>query len=154
MGDFSSSSSVIVFSFVSSRNYSCSTSASSIFCSCVSIRRVASCVSSIGLMWPYGYLKRKEFTFLWWREIVAWGGAVLGVSGFSLKSFGRDPFLLLFWRSFFLGEFFFLNNGTLKIQVYTFLSCCIDTYFTPLLLSPHTIQSSFRYGIDEVLSFW
>ena len=46
---------------------------------------------------------------------------------------------------------FYVNNGTLKVQVSSFPSYCINNYLTPLLLRTHPRQSYFRYGIDEVL---
>ena len=89
---FSSYSSVIVFSFVSSNNSSCSTSASSMFCSCVSIRWIYSWVFSTGLIWSYGFSKRTEFNFCWWWSILDIWGAVLDVSVILFKSLGNDPF--------------------------------------------------------------
>ena len=61
---------------------------------------------------------------------------------------------LLFWMSCSLCEFLFIYNGPLKGQWSSFPSCCINNYLTPLLLIPHPIKSSFRYGIDEVLGIW
>ena len=73
---------------------------------------------------------------------------------FFWKSLDRDPFLWLFWRSCSLDEFLFINNGPLKGQVSSFQSCFVHDYLTPLLLSPHKIQPSFRHGIYEVLAIW
>ena len=148
---FYSSYSLIVFSFVSSKSSSCSTSESSMLWYYVSIWWVSSWVLSIELIWSYGSSKRTGFNFGWWRAIVAWVGSVLYVSVFLLNSLGRDPFSLLLWRSCSLDYFFFMNNGPLKRQVYIFPSCSINNYLTPLLLIPHPMQYSFRYGTDEVL---
>ena len=76
---------------------------------------------------------------------------MLDVSVFLLNSLGRDPFFLLLQRSCSLDDFLFMNSGPLKGQVYIFPSCCIKNSLKPLLLIPHPIQSSFGYGIDEVL---
>ena len=50
-----------------------------------------------------------------------------------------------------MDDFSLMNSGTLKVQVSGFPSCCINKFLTPLLLSPHLIYSSFKYGNDEVL---
>ena len=73
---------------------------------------------------------------------------------------GFISFFLLFllWSIFiiFMGNMFyvcllFINNDPMKGQVSSFPSCFINNYLTPLLLSPHPRQSSFRHGIDKVL---
>ena len=150
----SSSYSVIMFSFVSSENYSYSTSEYSLLCYFASIRWVSSWVLSIGLIWSYGSSEKTEFTFVRWRAIVAWGGAVLDVSVFLFKYLVHDQLLWFFWRSCSLSEFFFMNNGPLKGHVYSFPSCCINIALIPLLLIPHQIQSYLRYAIDEFLGIW
>ena len=108
----------------------------------------------IGLILSYGSSNKTEFNFCPWRSIVAWGVYVLDVSVFLLESLGCDPFLWFFWRSCSLDEFFFMNHGPLKGQVSSFPSCCINNSLMPLVLSPHQIQSSFRYVTDEVLDIW
>ena len=142
------------FSFLSSKNPSCSAYAYSMICSCISILWVSSWVFSIGLIWSYESSKRTDFTYGPWQAILVLGGAVLDVSVFLLKSLGRDKFLWLFWRSCSLAGFFFMNNGPQKGQVSSFPSCCIRNSLSPLLLIPHPIQSSFKYRIDEVLGIW
>ena len=79
---------------------------------------------------------------------------MLDISVFLLNYLGRDAFLWLLWRSCYLDELFFMNSGPLKVKDSSFPSCCIKNVLTPLLLSPHPSQYSFRYGIDEVLGLW
>ena len=148
---FSSYSSVILFSFFSSNKSSCSTSASSVFCSCLSIRLVSSWVLYVGFIWPYGSSKRTEFIFFQWRSTLAWGGAVLYISVFLLKSLGYDPFLWLLLMGCYLVEFFFLRNGYLKGEVSSFPSCCINNYLTPLLLSsyPYLKEECIGYELNN-----
>ena len=67
---------------------------------------------------------------------------------------GPWSILLLLQSSCSLDYFFFVKNGPLKGQASSFPSCWINNSLTPLLLTPHTIQSSFRYGINEVLGLW
>ena len=143
----------IVFSFVSSNNYSSSAS-SLLFSTCVSIRLVPSWVLSIVFIWSYGSSKRTGFAFgvLW--AILDWVRAVLDVSVFLLNYLGCDPFLWFFWSSCSLDKKLFTENGPLKGQVSSFPLCWIKKYITPLLLSPHTSQYSFNYGIYEVLGIW
>ena len=140
---------------MSSNNYYCSTSASSVSCSCVSIRWVSSWVFSIGLICSYGSSEWTELTFGRGQSIIAWGWPVLlYVSLFLLNSFVHDPCLWFFWRCFYLDDFFFIYNGPLEGQFYIVPTYFINHYLTTLLLIPHLIQSSFRYGIDEVLGLW
>ena len=65
--------------------------------------------------------------------------------------FGLDTCLLLFWIICSLAASFLMTNGPLKGHISNFLSFCINNSLTPLLVSPYPIQSSFRYGIEEVL---
>ena len=139
---------------MSSNNSSCSSSPSSLFFYCISMRRVSSWVFHIGLIYSCGYSKKTELTFGQWRKIVSWGGAVLDVSVFLLNDLGRDTFLWMLRRSCYLDEFFFMNNVTMKGQLSSFPSCCIKNFLITLLLSPHLSQYSFRYGIDMVLGLW
>ena len=69
--------SVIKLSFVSSNDVSCSTSASSMSCYCMIIRRLSSRLLSIGLICLYKSSKRTDFNFGRWQYILAWGGAIL-----------------------------------------------------------------------------
>ena len=73
------------------------------------------------------------------------------VSVFLLKSLRRGPFLCFFLRSCSMDAFFFVKNVPLKVQVFSFPSCCVNNSCMPFLLSPHHRHSSFRYLIDEVL---
>ena len=128
------------------------------FYSCVLILWFSSWVFYIGLIWSYGSSKRTELTFGQWKEIVSLGGAVLDVYLFLLKYFGHDTCLWLLWRilmqSCSLVDFFLMNKGPTKGQLYSFPSCYINNYITPLLLSTNPIQYYFRYGIDEALDLW
>ena len=143
---FSNSDSVIVFSFTSSKNPS--SSASSLMCySCTSIRLVSSFVFSIGIIWSYGSSKQTDFTLVWQRSIVYLGGDGLDVSVFFFKSLDIDQFLLFFLRRCYLAAFLLMNNGHLKGHVSNFPSFCINNSLTPLLLSPHPRNYSFRNGI-------
>ena len=110
------------------------------FCSFLSIRWVSSCVLSIWLIWSFWYSKRTEFTFGWWQETVARGGDVLDVLVFLLNSLGCDPFLWFFWRICYLAGLLFMNNGTLKGNVYIFPSLFINNCLTPLLFSINPMQ--------------
>ena len=60
----------------------------------------------------------------------------------------------IFLSSYYLAEFLFMKNCPLKGKVSSITSCSINNSITLLLLSPHTIQYSLRYGIDEVLGIW
>ena len=60
---------------------------------------------SIGLIWSFGSSNRTEFTFSWWRSVVAWKGSVLDVSVFLLTSLGHDKFVWFFWGSCSLDAF-------------------------------------------------
>ena len=150
---FYSSSSVIKFSFMSSKNSSCSTSASYMFFSCVSIIWVYSWVLYIRFIWSYGSSKKTELTFGQCQAVLSWRGDVLDVWVFLLKSLGSDPVLWLSQRSCSLDNFFFVTNGTLNEQVYSF-PCCIKISLTHLFLSTHQINSYLRYRIDEFLGIW
>ena len=122
--------------------------------SCVSIRWFSSWIFYVGLMCSYGSPNRTEFNFGWAQAIVAWVEAVfLDVYLFLLKYFARNQFLWLFWRSLWL-TFYVFTNVTLKGKLSSVPSFCINNYLTPLLLSPHPIQSYFRYGIYEFLGVW
>ena len=117
---FYSSYSVVMFTFFNSDHYYHS-EYSWLSSTCVSRRWVSSWLFYIEVfIWPYGSSKRTEFTFGQLQEIVAWGGAVLDLSVFLLDYLGRDPFLWLFWRSFSLDDFLFINNDTMRVQVSSF----------------------------------
>ena len=145
---------VIKLSFVYLNNSFISTSESSMFCFCVSIRWVSSWVLYIRLICSYWSSKRTEFTFGKCRAMLSWGVYMLNLSAFLLKYFGCDPFLWLFWRVCSLDEFLFTNNDTLKGNLSNLPSCYINNYLTTLLLITHPIQSYLRYGIGEVLGLW
>ena len=70
---------------------------------------------------------------------------------FLLKYLGCDTLLLFSRRRCYPAAFFLMKNGLLKGQVSNFPPCCINNYLTNLLLSSHTRQYYFRYGIDEFL---
>ena len=123
-------------------------------CSCVSKRWVSSWLFYIGLIWLYGSSKNNGFAFFSMFINFRLMRICIDVSVFFLKYFGHDPFLWLFWRRFYLADFFLMNNGPLKVKFSSFLPCCINNYITPLLLSIHTIKSYFRYIIDELLGIW
>ena len=53
-----------------------------------------------------------------------------------------------------MGSFACMHNGPLKEGFYSVLSCCINSYLTPLFLVPHPEPFSFRYGIEYVLIIW
>ena len=50
-----------------------------------------------------------------------------------------------------MGAFACINNGPLKGQFSSAPEYCIDSSITHMLLSPYSIEISFRYGIDDVL---
>ena len=50
-----------------------------------------------------------------------------------------------------LVDFFLMNKGPTKGQLYSFPSCYINNYITPWLVSTNPILDYFRYGIDEAL---
>ena len=78
----------------------------------------------------------------------------LDISLFLLNYFVLDPCLRFFLRSFSLGAFACMYNGTLKGKCSNVSLCCIISSLTYLLLSPHPRQFSFRYGIEYVLCIW
>ena len=59
-------------------------------------------------------------------------------------------------KELFSGCPFFKYNGPLKRKCSSFPSCCIKCFLKPLLLSPHPIQTYFRYDIGEFdnISAW
>ena len=65
-----------------------------------------------------------------------------------IEVFGYWPMSMIIWRRCSIYDFFFMNNYTMKGHVSNFPSCWINSSFTPLLLSSHTRQSSFRYEIE------
>ena len=114
---------------------------------------MSSWVLFIELIWSYLSSKRTYFAFVRWQAIVAWEGSVLDVSVSLLKSLCCDPILWLFWKSYYLVNFFFINNGPLKVQVSSFSSFCIKNYLAPFFC-PHSRQFSLSYGIGESLGIW
>ena len=69
--------------------------------------------------------------------------------------FGSWSIFMIVLKKLLSGQFFFMNNGPLKVQVSSFPSFCTNNYLTPLLLSPHTRQFYVGYVIDdEVLGLW
>ena len=84
---------------------------------------------------------KADWVHVWMgAKTFAWGGPVFEyVSLFFFKSFGHDPCLWLFWRSFYLGAFACIYNGLLKGWFSSVPSCCINSYLTPLLVSPHDL---------------
>ena len=76
----------------------------------------------------------------------------VGCVSVFVEVFSRDSFLLLFCRSCYMDDLFFMNNIPLKGYVSIFPSCFIGNSLTPLLLSSHPRHSSFRYVIHKVLS--
>ena len=61
--------------------------------------------------------------------------------GVFIEVIGSWFIFLLLWRPCSLADFFFMNKGPLKGQVYSFPSCCINSSLTLLFLSLHPIQS-------------
>ena len=53
-----------------------------------------------------------------------------------------------------MGAFVCMYNGPLKGKFSSVPSCFINSSLTPLLLSPHPRQLSFKYGIEDVLCLW
>ena len=124
-------------------------------CYCVSMRWVFSWWWSIWWIWSYGYSNRTKFAFGRRKGIFDRGGPVfLDLFLFLLKSFGLDKCLWLLWRSCYLGDFACMYNGPLKGKFSNVPSCCIRSSLTHLLLSPHTRQFYFRYGIEDVICLW
>ena len=74
----------------------------------------------------------------------------IGCISVFFKSLCNDPFLLLFGRSCYLADFFFIKNCLLKGQVYSFLSCFINNDITPFCWL--RIQDSLLSGVELMRS--
>ena len=149
-----SSSSVIKSSFLYSYNSSCSTSVFHVLFFC--INNVSIFMSIFHMVNTVAWVIKSDWFHFWIRvsNCILSRSFVFGCIFILLKSFGSDSCFWLFWRSCSLGFFACMYNGLLKGNFSIVSSCYINSSLTPLLLFPHTIQFSFRYGIDDVLGIW